>query len=190
MAQRFAGEAEQAGSRLEVLTDERTPLRGRWDPTRLEQVVTNLLSNAIKYGAGKPIEIRVGGNASQVTLAIRDQGIGLSAEDAGRIFRRFERAVSSRFYGGLGLGCTSPARSSRPTAGRSPWQRAGRGIDVHRHAAPGGQSRPGDAAAGDSEISSPVTSSGTSGREVRPWRRAPGRSFYMDRGPRASNIAA
>jgi signal transduction histidine kinase len=104
VAQRFAGEAEQAASRLEVLTDSETPLRGRWDPTRLEQVVTNLLSNAIKYGAGKPIEIRVGGNANQVTLAIRDQGIGLSAEDAGRIFRRFERAVSSRFYGGLGLG--------------------------------------------------------------------------------------
>ena len=104
LGQRFTGEAEQAGSRLDIAIDQAAPLHGRWDPTRLEQVVNNLLSNAIKYGAGKPIDIRVSGTASQVKLAIRDQGIGLSSEDAGRIFRRFERAVSSRFYGGLGLG--------------------------------------------------------------------------------------
>ena len=127
----------------------RAPLRGRWDPTRLEQVVTNLLSNAIKYGAGKPIEIRVSGSASEVTLAIRDQGIGLSAEDAGRIFRRFERAVSSRFYGGLGLGLYITRQIVEAHGGEiTVSQRAGRGIDLHRDAAPRGQPRPGDAAPG------------------------------------------
>jgi len=37
-------------------------------------------------------------------FVVRDRGIGLAAEDLERIFGRFERAVSSREYGGLGLG--------------------------------------------------------------------------------------
>lgn len=37
-------------------------------------------------------------------LQVRDFGIGIAAEDQKRIFNRFERAVSSDHYGGLGLG--------------------------------------------------------------------------------------
>jgi len=39
-----------------------------------------------------------------VCLRVRDEGIGISPEDQARIFGRFERAVSERHYGGLGLG--------------------------------------------------------------------------------------
>jgi signal transduction histidine kinase len=39
-----------------------------------------------------------------VRLSVRDQGIGVAAQDQRRIFERFERAASSRNYGGLGLG--------------------------------------------------------------------------------------
>ncbi len=39
-----------------------------------------------------------------VRLAVRDEGIGLAPEHLERIFGRFERAVSERHYGGLGLG--------------------------------------------------------------------------------------
>ena len=35
---------------------------------------------------------------------MRDRGIGMSSDEVGRIFGRFERAVSERNYGGLGLG--------------------------------------------------------------------------------------
>jgi signal transduction histidine kinase len=81
---------------------------GVWDRTRLEQVATNLLSNAVKYGAGRPIsvEVRLSGAGADAAalLVVRDQGIGMSADDLGRIFGRFERAVSGRNYGGLGLG--------------------------------------------------------------------------------------
>jgi signal transduction histidine kinase len=76
---------------------------GSWDPPRIDQVVTNLLSNAIKYGGGKPIELIVDATAERARLVVRDQGIGISAEDQKRIFDRFERAASLS-YGGLGLG--------------------------------------------------------------------------------------
>jgi signal transduction histidine kinase len=62
------------------------------------------LSNAIKYGAGAPIRISVRGVEGWARLAVRDEGIGLAPSERGRIFERFERAVSSKHYGGLGLG--------------------------------------------------------------------------------------
>jgi signal transduction histidine kinase len=78
---------------------------GSWDRMRVEQLVTNLLSNAIKYGAGRPIEISVDGDANSARLTVRDEGIGIPPEYHERIFQRFERGVSkSSNYGGLGLG--------------------------------------------------------------------------------------
>ncbi len=98
----FVPEAAKAGSRLRIDIEEDT--RGHWDRLRLEQVVTNLLSNAIRYGAGGDIHARVEDLGDDVRLTVRDQGIGISPQDQGRIFDRFERAVSGRHYGGLGLG--------------------------------------------------------------------------------------
>jgi signal transduction histidine kinase len=77
---------------------------GRWDRERLEQVLKNLLTNAMKFGAGSPIDVNVVATATNVTISVRDHGIGISKEDQARIFDRFERAVSSRHFGGLGLG--------------------------------------------------------------------------------------
>ncbi|MDP9309717.1 MAG: PAS domain S-box protein [Chloroflexota bacterium] len=74
------------------------------DRSRLEQIITNLLTNAIKYGAGKPITLLIEQEQGVVRLVVRDQGIGIAPEHLERIFVRFERAVSSRNYGGLGLG--------------------------------------------------------------------------------------
>jgi signal transduction histidine kinase len=81
-----------------------SPARGRFDPSRLEQVATNLLSNAIKFGAGKPVEVEVRTADDELMLSVRDHGIGIAPEQQARIFERFERAVSLRHYGGLGLG--------------------------------------------------------------------------------------
>jgi signal transduction histidine kinase len=66
--------------------------------------VTNLLSNALKYGAGKPIQVVITADERTARLVVRDRGIGMSATDQARIFQRFERAVTARDYGGLGLG--------------------------------------------------------------------------------------
>ena len=101
--------ADRAGSTVTI--DAPAALTGRWDRSRLDQVVTNLVSNAIKYGAGKPIELAVRGAApgapvkpDHVVLEVRDHGIGIPAQDRERVFERFERAVSARHFGGLGLG--------------------------------------------------------------------------------------
>jgi PAS domain S-box-containing protein len=94
-------EAAQTGS---AISARGTPVRGYWDRLRMFQVVTNLLSNAVKYGAGKPVEVSFGPTASGARLVVRDEGIGIDPASQRQIFERFERAVSSRNYGGLGLG--------------------------------------------------------------------------------------
>jgi signal transduction histidine kinase len=94
-------EAAQTGSEISVRGE---PVRGYWDRLRISQVVTNLLSNAVKYGAGKPVEVEFGPQGERARLVVRDHGIGVDPADQAQIFERFERAVSSRNYGGLGLG--------------------------------------------------------------------------------------
>ncbi|WP_437593539.1 AAA family ATPase [Sorangium sp. So ce1000] len=102
VAARF--EADLARARCSISIRGDGPVVGCWDRSRLDQVVTNLLGNAIKFGAGKPIEIVVGAENGVARLAVRDHGIGIDPAECGRIFERFERAVSERHYGGLGLG--------------------------------------------------------------------------------------
>ena len=103
VADRFRQNAPPTAGALLVEAPE--PVVGRWDRTRLEQVVTHLLSNAIKYGAGRPVHLRVEASAGgPARLVVRDEGIGIPPENLPRLFGRFERAVSERHYGGLGLG--------------------------------------------------------------------------------------
>ncbi|AUX48584.1 hypothetical protein SOCE26_101230 [Sorangium cellulosum] len=73
------------------------------DGFRIEQVLVNLLSNALKFGHGAPIEVTVEAGERAARLLVQDRGIGIAPEDQGRIFQQFERAVSARNYGGLGL---------------------------------------------------------------------------------------
>jgi PAS domain S-box-containing protein len=101
-AARFHEDLARAGCVLELRAE--GEYVGEWDRLRLEQIVTNLLTNAAKYGAGRPIEIEVDGGEATARFSIRDHGIGIPAEHQARIFERFERAVSDRHYGGLGLG--------------------------------------------------------------------------------------
>ncbi len=77
---------------------------GHWDRMRLEQVIDNLLSNAMKFGPGQPIHLAVTKDSGCARLTVRDFGKGIAPEDQGRIFERFERAVSEENYGGFGLG--------------------------------------------------------------------------------------
>jgi signal transduction histidine kinase len=97
-------EADLTRSRCSVSLSDGAPVVGRWDRSRLDRVVTNLLSNAIKFGAGQPIELCVSAELGVARLEVQDHGIGIDPDQCARIFGRFERAVSERNYGGLGLG--------------------------------------------------------------------------------------
>jgi predicted ATPase/signal transduction histidine kinase len=81
-----------------------TSLVGFWDQSSLDQVVSNLMFNAIKFGPDKPIDIHLSEREGKARLAVRDHGVGIAPEQQARLFERFERGVSARHYGGLGLG--------------------------------------------------------------------------------------
>jgi signal transduction histidine kinase len=107
-AERFKDDLASAGCSLSVMVagpdGPRSPIRGRWDRLRLDEVITNFLSNAVKYGAGKPIQIRVSATETIATIEVEDHGIGISPADQQRLFERFARVVSPEHYGGFGLG--------------------------------------------------------------------------------------
>jgi PAS domain S-box-containing protein len=102
VVERADADAARAGSTITAQLP--VTVAARVDRMRIDQVLTNLLSNAIKYGGGKPIEVSLGEDGDQLSLAVRDHGVGIAAQDLTRIFGRFERAVESSHYGGLGLG--------------------------------------------------------------------------------------
>lgn len=80
-------------------------LVGKFDAARLEQVFQNLLTNAIKYapGGGK-IDVTLRAEGGEVTVSVRDQGLGIPAEDLPHLFSRFYRVARTRGFEGSGLG--------------------------------------------------------------------------------------
>jgi signal transduction histidine kinase len=95
---------EMERAHVSVITSIEDGLCGWWDRVAIDQILYNLVSNAIKYGAGKPIRVTLASSDGRATLAVADQGIGISPADRDRIFGRFERAVTQRTHGGFGLG--------------------------------------------------------------------------------------
>jgi len=101
-ASSLSDDIARSRSRLSIVT-EGNPV-GHWDKYGLQQVAANLLANAIKFGEGKPIDVTVRERDGHTTLEIRDHGSGMKPEVVDRLFQPFERGVSVRNYGGLGLG--------------------------------------------------------------------------------------
>lgn len=79
-------------------------ITGRWDRSRLHQVVANLLQNAIRYGEGRPIAIALEREGGLARLRVRDHGRGIDPRDQERIFEQFARASTAARREGLGLG--------------------------------------------------------------------------------------
>ncbi len=78
------------------------------DSDRMREAIDNLVSNAIKYSPmGGKISLTVDHDADQLAIRVTDQGAGLSPEDIGRLFGRFQRLSAKPTAGesstGLGL---------------------------------------------------------------------------------------
>ena len=99
---RLSPNFERSRSRLEIAAGD--AIIGRWDRSRLDQVITNLLVNAIKFGEGRPIRVEAKLAGERARLVVRDHGRGIPADRIDRIFDAYERAAPTAHYGGLGLG--------------------------------------------------------------------------------------
>ncbi len=91
--------------------DPAVPQRLVGDPIRIQQVLLNLVSNAIKFTESGEVVVRLeplerGKEQSRLRWRVIDSGIGISPQQAERLFDTFTQAESSttRKYGGTGLG--------------------------------------------------------------------------------------
>ncbi|UDF03199.1 response regulator [Asticcacaulis sp. AND118] len=110
----FAQHIERKGLDF-ALTDNTRGVSVRGDRTRLQQIVMNLISNALKFTARGEIELtgeaqthvgKTGGDMVDLTLCVRDTGIGIPDAKRSQIFDKFTQADASitRRFGGSGLG--------------------------------------------------------------------------------------
>ena len=104
--------ASRKGLEFLLSTAPGVPRRLLGDPLRLGQVLLNLCSNAIKFTEqGEIVVVTIKADATDpdrttLRFTVRDTGIGMDAEQLGRLFRPFDQLDGSitRKYGGTGLG--------------------------------------------------------------------------------------
>jgi PAS domain S-box-containing protein len=103
IAERFEPELERTNTSLDVRAPR--PVRGLWDRSRIDQLLTNLVSNAIKYGNSQPVHVSIEEVApGKAQILISDRGIGIPQRDIPFIFSPFYRVADKHVYSGLGLG--------------------------------------------------------------------------------------
>ncbi|MDX1911751.1 MAG: ATP-binding protein [Saprospiraceae bacterium] len=103
--------AEEKGLLFSLDIAPGTPTRLTGDPVRLNQILTNLLGNAIKFTEHGEVSLRVESRQESsellwLNITITDTGIGIAAEQLGKVFESFQQADDdiSATYGGTGLG--------------------------------------------------------------------------------------
>ena len=115
--------ALEKGLQLHQRYGSRIPETVRTDPTRLHQVLVNLIGNAIKFTDQGHVEVvasfRTEGDSGRMRFDVRDTGIGLTAEQIGRVFDPFAQGDSTvtRKYGGTGLGLAISKRIATALGG-------------------------------------------------------------------------
>ena len=92
------------------------------DPMRLRQIMLNLLSNACKFTKQGQVMLRAGrviDGGDWVEFAVADSGIGMTAEQQGKLFEDFTQADAStaQRFGGTGLGLAITRKLARMMGG-------------------------------------------------------------------------
>jgi signal transduction histidine kinase/DNA-binding NarL/FixJ family response regulator len=120
----FGPIAAAKGIDLDVEIEPGVPDRLEGDPSRFGQVLSNLVANAVKFTHEGGVHIRVSATVADDTVtlrvAVRDTGIGMDADQRGRIFQPFRQADASttRNFGGTGLGLAIAQRLASALGGR------------------------------------------------------------------------
>jgi signal transduction histidine kinase len=107
-------DVHQAGARRHQLNLDVDQLEiiGQFDSPRIERVIDNLVGNAIKYSpTGGCVSVSLAQHDGWATVVVRDQGVGIPAEDMAHVFEPFRRGanVVGRFTG-TGIGLSSAQR--------------------------------------------------------------------------------
>ena len=89
------------------------------DPDHFREVVSNLIENAIKYTPSGEVVVNVAGDDKQISISVKDSGIGIPAEDIPHLFQKFYRVDNSdtREIGGTGLGLYLSRRLAEAMSG-------------------------------------------------------------------------
>ena len=120
--------AQSDRHRLELESDDGCLVEA--DRDRLAQVIGNLLSNAIKYSPdGGVVHIEARRSGGRVRVAVRDEGMGIPAEQQRQIFTKFFRGDAGRRLGigGTGLGLALARDIVEAHGGRIGFESGGRG---------------------------------------------------------------
>ncbi|WLT30990.1 ATP-binding protein [Geothrix sp. PMB-07] len=97
---------------LRLDADQR-PIPCEVDAGKLRQILINLLGNSVKFTEDGLITLRVREDGSSIIFEVEDTGIGMTADQMGRVFRAFEQAEGAHTqqrYGGSGLGLSLSLR--------------------------------------------------------------------------------
>ncbi|MHB1845726.1 MAG: sensor histidine kinase [Deltaproteobacteria bacterium] len=100
----FDGLAKGKEVALRLTVAPSTPRSGLADVRALTRVLRNLVDNALKYTEAGEVEISLAGHAGELTMSVRDTGLGIPEEDLSRIFGRFYQVNDGRPRRGFGLG--------------------------------------------------------------------------------------
>ena len=114
----FAPEADVRDISMDLEIDTDPHMQG--DESELEIILNNLVSNAVKYNRdGGLVQVRVHGDESTLTVEVRDTGIGMTEEEANRLFGEFVRIKNdkTRAILGSGLGLSIVRRLARLNGG-------------------------------------------------------------------------
>lgn len=96
-------EAEPRGIEMDLEPGERVEMDA--DRSEIEIILNNLVSNAVKYNKdGGKVRVRVLGDAGRVTIEVSDTGIGMTSEEADKLFQDFVRIKNEKTRGILGSG--------------------------------------------------------------------------------------
>jgi PAS domain S-box-containing protein len=104
-AHRLAAASKGVALMATVAADAQSPRMG--DPLRLQQILHNLLGNAVKFTESGSVTLNVDvDDSGQLRMSVRDTGIGMTPEQAARVFKSFTQAdpTIARRFGGTGLG--------------------------------------------------------------------------------------